>query len=194
MDVSSKNITANRHTMLNIFMTFLKVGTIMLGGGYVVLPILQSEIVEKKKWLSSEELTDYYAISQSLPGMIAINISVLTGYKILGKRGAISAVLGITFSAFWAIVLLSSIIAQFISNKYVQGMFWGIDIAVVVLIISAIREMWSKSVTDIKTVIIYLIALGLMIFTKVSPAYIILIAAVLGVIYKVFERKREEIK
>ena len=194
MENKKKLKVADRDSMLKIFLVFLKVGTMMLGGGYVVLPILQSELTEKRDWLTSDELTDYYAISQSLPGMIAINISILTGYKLLGKRGAISAVLGITFSAFWAIVLLSSIIAQFITNKYIQGIFWGIDIAVVVLIISAIREMWSKSVTDIKTVIAYLIVLDLMLFTKIPPAYIIIISAILGILYKMYERKREEVK
>lgn len=194
MENKKKLQVADRGSMLKIFLTFLKVGTMMLGGGYVVLPILQSEIVKKRGWITSDELTDYYAISQSLPGMIAINISILTGYKLLGKRGALSAVLGITFSAFWAIVLLSSIIAQCITNKYIQGIFWGIDIAVVVLIISAIREMWSKSVTDIKTLIIYLIVLDLMIFTKISPAYIIIMSAALGILYKMYERKREGLK
>ena len=70
--------------LVNIFLTFLKVGIILLGGGYVILPILQSEIVEKKNWLTSEELIDYYAISQSLPGLIAINISIFVGYKVRG--------------------------------------------------------------------------------------------------------------
>ena len=74
-------------SLVNIFLTFLKVGIILLGGGYVILPILQSEIVEKKNWLTSEELIDYYAISQSLPGLIAINISIFVGYKVRGKFG-----------------------------------------------------------------------------------------------------------
>ena len=179
-------------SIIDIFIAFLKSGTILLGGGYIILPILQSELVKKRMWLSEEELTDYYAISQSLPGLISINIAILTGYKLRGVLGAFSGVIGITFSAFWAIILLSSILAQFTSNTYVQSAFWGIGIAVVVLIISAVREMWDKSVTNIKTFILYLIALTIMLITKISPAYVIIGAIILGIGYKTIERRFEQ--
>ncbi|MBO6272048.1 chromate transporter [bacterium] len=180
-------------SLLKIFLAFLYSGLILLGGGYVILPILQTEIVKKRGWLTSEELTDYYAISQSLPGLIAINISILTGYKLRGVKGALSAVTGVTFFAFWAIVALSSVITQFTSNNYVKSAFWGIEIAVVILIISAIREMWQKSIVDIKTVVIYTIALIIMLLTNISPAIIILCSIFLGIGYKLIERMRGQI-
>lgn len=181
----------NNVKLKDIFISFLYSGLILLGGGYVILPILQSEIVEKRQWLSQEELVDYYAISQSLPGLIAINMSILIGYKLRGKWGALSGVIGITFFAFWTIVLLASVISRFTSNIYVQGAFWGIEIAVVVLIISAIREMWSKSVKNYETLIIYIIALVIMLFTKISPAYIIIGAIIFGILYKGLINKKE---
>lgn len=174
----------NKVRLKDIFLSFLYSGLIMLGGGYVILPILQSELVEKRKWITSEELTDYYAISQSLPGLIAINMSILIGYKLRGKWGALAGVCGITFFAFWAIVLLASVISKFTNNVYVQGAFWGIEIAVVVLIISAVREMWGKSVRDIETFAIYLVALVVMLFTKISPAYIIVASILFGIAYQ----------
>ena len=176
--------------LYEIFLTFLYSGLIMLGGGYVILPILQTELVEKRKWLTAEELTDYYAISQSLPGLISINISVLTGYKLRGKFGALAGVLGITFFAFWAIVILSSIIMNYSSNPYIQGAFWGIEIAVVVLIFSAIREMWVKSVNDFATSIVFIISLAVMIYTDMSPAIIIIISAFVGIVYNLLTSKK----
>lgn len=177
-------------SLVNIFLTFLKIGIILLGGGYVILPILQSEIVEKKNWLTSEELIDYYAISQSLPGLIAINISIFVGYKVRGKFGAITAVTGLTFSAFWAIVIFSTILTKFATNSLVQGVFWGVEIAVIVLIISAVREMWDKAIKDKGGIVIYLIALLIMLFSKISPAYIIVASMFVGIGYKLILKKR----
>ena len=176
----------------DIFLAFLYSGLILLGGGYVILPILHSELVNKREWLTSEELTDYYAVSQSLPGLIAINMSILIGYKLRGKSGAIAGVCGITFFAFWAIVLLASVISRFTANPFVQGAFWGIEIAVVVLIISAIREMWSKSVNSFDTVLVYLVVLSVMLFTKISPAFIIIASILFGILYKGLRKGREE--
>jgi len=177
-------------TLKSLFMTFLKIGIILLGGGYVILPIMQSELVEKRNWLSQEELVDYYAISQSLPGLIAINLSIFIGYRMRGKTGAITAVTGLTFSAFWAIAAFASILTKFASNHLVQGVFWGVEIAVIVLIISAVREMWDKAVKDKGSFCIYLLALAVMLVTKLSPAYIIIASIFVGIVYKSFLKKR----
>ncbi|MCR5266822.1 MAG: chromate transporter [Cyanobacteria bacterium RUI128] len=177
-------------SLADIFITFLKSGLILLGGGYIILPILQSEIVDKRGWLTSEELTDYYAVSQSLPGLIAINISILVGHRLRGKRGAFVGVLGITFFAFWAIVLLSSILTKFASNSYVQGAFLGIGVAVVVLIISAVREMWDKAVKGIDSIILFILAFSVMYFKEVSPAVVILSAIPVGILWNLLKCKR----
>ncbi len=181
-----------RVSLAEIFFAFLYSGLILLGGGYIILPILQSELVEKRNWLTADELMDYYAVSQSLPGLIAINISILVGYKLRGKWGSIVGAVGITFFAFWAIVLLASVISNFVDNPYVQCAFWGIEIAVVVLIIGAVREMWSKAVVDIGSGVVFLISLLIMLFTKISPAYVIIASAVVGILYKMIERKYTE--
>ena len=177
-------------SLADIFIAFLKSGLILLGGGYIILPILQSEIVDKRGWITSEELTGYYAVSQSLPGLIAINISIIVGYRLRGKRGALVGVLGITFFAFWAIVLLSSILTKFAANSYIQGAFLGIGIAVVVLIISAVREMWDKVVKDVDSIILFLIAFSVMYLNEVSPAVVILSAIPVGIFWNLLKSKR----
>ena len=82
-------------TFWNIYKTFFKVGTLLLGGGYVILPLLQSELVDKKGWSNQDELCEYYALGQSLPGIIAANMSMFVGYKLLGQKGAFAAAAGI---------------------------------------------------------------------------------------------------
>ena len=179
----------NKVSLSDIFIAFLYSGLILLGGGYVILPILQKELVDKRGWITSDELTDYYAVSQSLPGLIAINISILVGYKLRGKSGALTGVIGVTFFAFWAIVILASVISNFTDNIYVQGAFWGIEIAVVILIISAVREMWDKAIKDYGALIVFILVLVLMLVTKVSPAFVITGSIFLGIIWKLIERK-----
>ena len=176
----------------DLFFTFLKIGAILLGGGYVILPILQTEVVEKKKWITEDELTEYYALSQSLPGIIAINLSIFIGYKLKGKIGAIASICGLIFTAFWAIVGLSTLLSSLTDNSYVKGIFWGVEIAVLVLIISAIREMWGKAIKNNSQLIIYFIALITMLFTNIYPAYIIIGAIILGIVYKTILKYRGE--
>ena len=108
----------HRISLWNIFLIFAKIGAIALGGGYVILPIVQNELVEKRKLITKEDLLDYFAFSQSLPGIIAANISMFSGYKLRGKSGAVVAMLGVIFVPFITIVLLASMLATFISNNY----------------------------------------------------------------------------
>jgi len=169
---------------LNLFLIFVKIGAILLGGGYVILPILTNEFVEKRNWISLEELTDYFAISQSLPGIIAANISMLVGNKLLGKRGAVLAALGIVTMPFLSIVILSSILSVMVSNIYVQGIFWGVGVAVVALILLTIREVWQKSNKNSFFYLIFVSSLCFLIFTNASPIKTILVFVVFGVLYK----------
>ena len=190
MNTKENHTTDNNCSLKEIFLTFLYSGLILLGGGYVILPVLQKELVEKRQWLTNDELTDYYAISQSMPGLIAINISILVGYKLKGKLGAIAGVCGITFFAFWAIVTLSTILTQFTANLYVKGAFWGVGTAVIVLIISAVREMWNNSIKDITCLIIYIFTLLVMLIFDFSPVWLILLSIFFGIGYKSIERHR----
>lgn len=174
-----------------IFKTFFKVGTLLLGGGYVILPLLTHELVEKKKWITSDELCEYYALSSSLPGVIAVNTAVFTGNKLLGLRGAFCAIAGMILPAFLAIVLLASILASIVDKPSVQYIFWGVGIAVITLLFLAVKEMWGKSVNDKFSLAIYLGSLILALSRKVSLALIIIGALVFGVIYQKYEDKKK---
>ncbi len=178
----------------SIFKTFFKVGTLLLGGGYVILPLLTSELVEKKKWITSEELCEYYALGASLPGIIAANTAIFTGRKLLGSKGAIAAIIGIITPAFLAIVLLASILSEIVAKPSVQHIFWGVGIGVITLLFLAVKEMWTKCVTDKFTIIVYCICLLLALWGKIPLSLIIILALVAGIIYQRFEDKRNNKK
>ncbi len=176
----------------SIFITFFKVGTMLLGGGYVILPLLTSELVEKKKWITSDELCEFYALSSSLPGVIAVNTAIFTGRKLLKTKGAIAAIIGIILPSFLAIVLLASILNEIVHYKSIQNIFWGVGIGVIVLLFFAIKEMWTKCIVDKYTIMVYIICLLLALFTKISPAIIIILSIVIGVLNCQFNNKKEE--
>lgn len=170
-----------------IFKTFFKVGTLLLGGGYVILPLLTSELVDKKKWITSEELCEFYALGASLPGIIAANTAIFTGRKLLGTKGAIAATIGIILPAFLAIVLFASILSELITKPSVQHIFWGVGIGVIVLLFLAVKEMWKKSVTDKFSILTYIICLALALSGKVPPSITVIFALFFGIFWQKIE-------
>ena len=187
-----KIMETKKISLWQLFCACAKVGLILLGGGYVILPVMQSEFVDKRGWITYDELVEYYALSQSLPGLIAINTSIFVGYKIRGKFGALTSIIGLVFYAFWMIVCLASILTKLTTNSYVQGLLWGVGVAVIVLIIASVREMWGKSMTSKFAYLVYIFALILMLALKLSPALTIIVTVVVGLIYKTLEKKRGE--
>lgn len=174
----------------SIFKTFFKVGTLLLGGGYVILPLLTSEIVEKKHWITSDELCEFYALGASLPGIIAANTAIFTGRKLLGRKGAIAATIGIVLPSFLAIVLLASILSEIVDKPSVQHIFWGVGIGVITLLFLAVKEMWTKCVVDKFSICVYSVCL-ILAFTRVIPlSLIVILALVLGIIFQRIEDKK----
>ena len=118
---------------LDLFLTFAKVGVCTFGGGYAMLPILQREVVEKKGWVTEEEVTDYFAIGQCTPGIIAVNTSVFIGYRQRGVPGGIAAALGVVFPSFVVITIIAAFLTKFATYPVVQHALAGINAAVVAL-------------------------------------------------------------
>lgn len=175
-------------TLYNIFKTFFKVGTLLLGGGYVILPLLQSELVDKKNWMDDEELCEYFALGQSIPGIIAANVSIFAGYKLRKLPGALAAILGIVTPAFISIILIAKILQELVSLKFVQSIFWGVGIGVLVLIFFAVKEVWSKSVVDKFTCFIFFLIFILSSYFKVSPALLVIFAIFIGLWMQVVKK------
>ena len=178
-------------SLFKLFIIFVKIGAILLGGGYVILPIMTSEFVDKRKLVSHEDIIDYFALAQSLPGIIAANISMFIGYKLRGKWGAVAAMLGVTFVPFWSIVLLASVLASLINNSYIQGALWGVGVSVIALIMLTVREMWQKSNKNRFFYTIFILTLTTLLIFKLSPIQTILLFTTLGVIFKRFKEVGE---
>ena len=177
-------------SLINLFLIFAKIGAILLGGGYVILPIIKNEFTEKRNLISEEEVLDYFALAQSLPGIIAANISMFIGYKLRGKFGALIAMLGIISIPFLCIICLATILNTLINNQIVQSIFWGVGISVIALILLTIREIWQNSKRDLFFYFIFISALFLLLIINLSPIQVIVIVTIIGIVYKSLVEKR----
>ena len=167
--------------LLEMFISFFKIGAFTLGGGYAMLPIIQKEVVEKKKWIGETEFLNMVAISQSAPGPLAVNISAFVGKKIKGITGLIVATLGSILPSFIIIILVASIFIGIENNPVVQRVFQGIRPAVVALIAVPVISIGKTAKVNRKNFIIPLLAAVLVSVFNITPIYIILGAAVIGI-------------
>ena len=176
-------------TNWELFWAFAKMGVMTFGGGMAMLPILQREVVEHKHWATEEELTDYFAIGQCMPGIIAVNTATFIGQKFAGNLGGIVATLGVVFPSLVIISLLAGVINNFSHIAWVQNAFAGIQVCVCVLIFNAVRKLLKKSVVDRRTAVIFLLVLAGGVLLDVSPVWFVLGAALAGVILKSLEAR-----
>lgn len=176
--------------LFDLFFTFAKVGVMTFGGGYAMLPILQREVVEKKKYVTEEDLTDYFAIGQCTPGVIAVNTATFAGYKVKGVLGGIFATLGVVFPSIVIIAALAGVLGLFSDLAVVQNAFAGIRVCVCVLIFNAICKLWKKSVCDVLTLFVFLAVTLLSFFLDVSPIWFVLASALLGLTVRGFLWKK----
>lgn len=177
---------------LELFKVFFKIGAFTFGGGYAMIPIIEEEIVDNKAWVKKEEVFDLFAISQSIPGAIAINTSTLVGYKIAGKLGAICATLGVILPSFFIITIIATFFSKISDSVTVHAIFKGINGAVIVLILLAARKMLKIALHDSLSVILVIITVALILFTNISPIFIILFGGLLGLGLYLYENHYNE--
>lgn len=168
--------------LLEMFITFFKIGAFTLGGGYAMLPIIQKEVVEKKKWIDETEFLNMVAVSQSAPGPLAVNISAFVGQKVNGIGGLIVSTLGSVLPSFIIIILVASVFLGIENNPIVERVFQGIRPAVVALIAVPVISMGKTANVNKRNFIIPLLAAVLVAIFKITPVYVILGAAVIGII------------
>lgn len=174
---------------LQIFSTFAKIGAFTIGGGYAMIPIIQKEVVEKKGWIREQDFLDVLAISQSAPGILAVNISIFLGYRLKGVKGSIVATLGSTLPSFLIILLIAMFFAGYQDNETVIRIFKGIRPAVVALIAVPMINMAKKARLNIYTGALSVATALLIVFLKVSPLYILLVVGVVFITLTAGRRK-----
>lgn len=176
-------------TLLDLFFTFCRIGGLTFGGGYAMLPMIQKEIVEEKKWATESEVLDYYAVGQCTPGIIAVNTATFIGYRVQGITGAIVATLGVVFPSLIIITIIASLLKNFAQYALVQYAFSGIRVVVIALIINAIIKLAKTSIKSSVTLLIAIAAFALVAFIDLSPIYIVLVAGCIGLISKFIRGK-----
>ena len=175
---------------LDIFTCFAKIGAFTIGGGYAMIPIIQKEVVDKRGWISEEDFMDVLAISQSAPGILAVNISIFLGHKLRGTKGSIVATLGSTLPSFTIILMIAMFFAGYQDNPTVMAIFKGIRPVVVSLIAVPMINMAKKAKLNFYTGALAVITALLIIFMKVSPLYILLVVAVVFTALTVWRRQK----
>lgn len=176
--------------LFDLFWTFCKIGALTFGGGYAMLPLIQREIVENKKWSTEKEILDYYAVGQCTPGVIAVNTATFIGFKLRGIVGGIIATLGVIFPSLIIILIIASFLQNFADMAIVQSAFAGIRVAVVALIVTTVIKLLKSSIKDYLGVIIAILTFIISAFLRLSPVYVVIAAGLTGLISKSIGGKR----
>ena len=172
-----------------LFSSFFRIGCFTIGGGYAMLPLMQKEVVDNKHWLTENDFVDMLALVQSAPGVIAVNTSVFVGYRIKGITGAIFAALGCILPSFIMILCVAYFFSQFNENEHIIRIFKGIRPAVVALIAASVVKLAMNQKINVSFVIILIASTLLIWLCSVSPVYIIIAAAIWGIVYYGFIKK-----
>jgi chromate transporter len=166
-------------SLWQLFWVFAKIGAFTIGGGYAMIPIIQAEM-SRRGWIGDDDLPDIVALSQSAPGVMAVNISIFAGHKLRGFKGSVAATLGSILPSFLIILGIAMFFSAFKDNPYVERAFKGIRPVVISLIAIPMVNMARKSCKNVWAWLVAAASLVLVAFLNVSPIYIILCVLVLG--------------
>ena len=168
--------------LISLFVSFAKIGVMTFGGGLAMLPMLERELVENKKWVKSEEILDYYAVGQCTPGIIAINTATFVGYKQSKLLGAIFSTAGMVFPSLVIVSVIAAVLSNFADIPAVQHAFAGIRIAVCALIASAVIKLAKSNVKSLVQIIIAVAAFVIIAVFGASPVVVVIGSAVAGLV------------
>ncbi len=165
-----------------IFVSFFKIGLFTFGGGYAMMPLFRQELIDKHKYITENELIDYYSIGQCTPGIIAVNVATFTGYKVKGVRGALTATLAIVLPSLVIIMALAGILQALSDNQMVAHAFAGIRIGVIALILNEVIHLFKKAVTSRLQLGIFIVILAALLLGDISAITAVILAAGAGAV------------
>jgi len=176
--------------LVKLFLTFAYIGAFSFGGGYSMLPMFQRELVEKKGWLTGNEMTDLFSIGQCLPGAIAVNTAVFAGHKQKKTAGSIAAAFGVAFPSVVFILIIAAFFTNFAEYPLVQKAFSGLRICVGVFILNTIVKLWKNAITDKLAIVIFAAVFIISFLTSVPVAVLVVAAGAAGLAISALLRKR----
>ncbi|MGM0368379.1 MAG: chromate transporter [Actinomycetota bacterium] len=171
---------AKRNIKLQLFLIFLKIGAFTFGGGFAMVPLIEREVVQRKKWIKDKDMCDILAISQSFPGAIAINSSTIIGFRVSRYSGAIFATLGVVLPSFIIITLIATVFTYIMDIGVVQAAFKGIGACVVSLLIVAAIRIGKGAIRGVVSILIIIVSLALLFWLKIHPIYTIIFGIIIG--------------
>lgn len=168
--------------LLQLYLAFFRIGGLTFGGGLTMLPMLKYELVEKKNWVTEDDLLDYYAVGQCTPGIIAVNVSTFVGFKRRGVPGAIFSTLGMVSPSLIIVSVIAMFLQQFMDNQTVQHAVAGIKIVVCALMLNTVVTMGKKTLVNRISVIMCIAGFTAAMFTPVPTVLLVLMAGITGII------------
>ena len=183
---------SKRSDLLRLFLSFFKIGLFTFGGGYAMLPMLERELVEDRKWVTNEDILDYFAVGQCTPGVIAVNTATLVGYKRAKVLGAIIATLGVVCPSVIIITVIAAVLSNFADIPAVQHAFAGIRVAVCALITAAVIKLVKSNVKSVVQILLAVAAFVVVAVFGASPVWVVVGASVAGLVLGKFGKKPKE--
>ena len=175
-----------------LFSTYLKIGTFTLGGGYAMLPLIQREVVDRKKWIDEEEFLNMIALAQAAPGLIAVNSAIFIGWRVGGWKGVCGAVLGAVLPSFLIILAIAMVFKEWKDQPAVEAVFKGVRPAVVALIAAPLVKLAKSAKISWLTALIPVTAALLIWLLHVNPVWVILATILLTLlVIDIVERRKK---
>ena len=178
--------------LISLFLIFMKIGLFTFGGGYAMIPLIQRETVDNKKWISDKDILDIVAIAESTPGPIAINAATFIGYRVGGFLGAMAATVGVVLPSFAIIAAISYVLAAFQNVVWIQYAFNGIRAGVLALIVKALWSMYKQSPKGVFSYLIMFGAFAVTAFLPVNVVFVILFCAAAGIVPTLITGRRDK--
>ncbi len=170
-------------SLLDIFVTFLKIGAFTIGGGYAMLPLIQDNVCAKKQWVTDDDFLDVISIVNSLPGMLATNVAGFIGYRCRGVKGFVVAIAGCITPSIIMILILATVFTQVSDNTYVQAFFTGVRPCIIVIMVNAVIKLAKKvDFKKIYNIIALIVAFVAIAFFSVPALYMVIAAVVVSLI------------
>lgn len=176
--------------LFELYWAFFKIGGLTFGGGLTMLPMLEYELVEKRNWVTQDEILDYYAIGQCTPGIIAVNTATFVGHKKKGVIGGIFATLGMVSPSIIIITVVAAFLKQYMNNIWFQHAMMGVRGIVCALMMNTVINLVKKSIVNVTTAVIAVIALLLALLSNVPTIAIVILAGVAGFLLAKFGSKK----